>query len=205
MIPSTMCPWWIHSLTETDQDWCQFYRGHILSLALPRPLFDDRTLGMTNFLMDVGSGHLGSLVKAWKNDKEFLPTVMCPFGCSEYCFKGNHVPWDLVIQHLLLKVLLPLIQKSSYLHVQHMWDQYDREDHDFDTILLNPEWEIRSSIVISECGCPRVVTCRNHGGGSKFQVLYPPRYPVHPYRTLAKYATRPPPWGPKRHANNPSY
>ena len=25
------------------------------------------------------------------------------------------------------------------------------------------------------------------------------------YRTLAKYATRPPPWGPKRHANNPSY
>jgi len=62
MIPSTMRPWWIHSLTETDQDWCQFYRGHI-SLALPRPLFDDRTLGMTNFLMDVGSGHPGSLVK----------------------------------------------------------------------------------------------------------------------------------------------
>jgi len=26
-----------------------------------------------------------------------------------------------------------------------------------------------------------------------------------PYRTVAKYATRPPPWGPKRHANNPSY
>jgi hypothetical protein len=25
------------------------------------------------------------------------------------------------------------------------------------------------------------------------------------YRTLAKYATRPPPWGPKCHANNPSY
>jgi hypothetical protein len=178
MIPSTMRPWWIHSLTETDQDWCQFYRGHIISLALPRPLFDDRTLGMTNFLMDVGSGHPGSLVKGWKNDKEFLPPVMSPFGCSEYCFKGNHVPWDLVIQHLLLKVL-PLIHTSSYLHVQHMWDQYDREDHDFDTILLNPEWEIRPSIVISECGCPRVVTCRNHGGGSKFQVLYPPCYPVH--------------------------
>ena len=122
MIPSTMCPWWIHSLTETDQDWCQFYRGHI-SLALPRPLFDDRILGMTNFLKDVGvgSGHPGSLVKGWKNDKEFLPTVMCPFGCSEYCFNGNHVPWDLVIQRLLLKVLLLLIQKISYLHVQHMW------------------------------------------------------------------------------------
>jgi len=145
-----MRPWWIHSLTKTDEDWCQIYRGHV-SLALPRPLFDDRTFGMTNFLKDVGSGHPGSLVKGWKNDKEFLPTIMCPFGCSKYCFKGDHSPWDLVIQHLLLKVLLPLIHKSSYLHVQHMWDQYDREDHDFDTILLNPEWEIKPSIVISEC------------------------------------------------------
>jgi hypothetical protein len=34
----------------------------------------------------------------------------------------------------------------------------------------------------------------------------PPISSLHPpYRTLAKYATRPPPWGPKRHANNPSY
>ena len=104
---------------------------------------------------------------------------MCPVGCSEYCFKGNHVAWDLVIQRLLLKVLLPHIDKTSYLHVQHMWDQYDRENDDFDTILLNPGWEIRPTIVISESGCPRVVTCRNHGGGSKFLVLYPPHYPDH--------------------------
>ncbi len=25
MIPPTMCPWWIHSLTETNQDWCHAY------------------------------------------------------------------------------------------------------------------------------------------------------------------------------------
>ncbi len=96
MIPSTMRPWWIHSLTETEQDWCHAYHRQI-SLTSPRPLFDDRTFGMTNFLKDVGSGHPGSFVKALKNEKEFLPNVMCPFGCSEYCFKGNHVAWDLVI------------------------------------------------------------------------------------------------------------
>ncbi len=45
--------------------------------------------------------------------------------------------------------------------------------------MLNPGWEIRPAIVISESGCPRVVTCRNHRGGSKFQVLYPPCYPDH--------------------------
>jgi hypothetical protein len=118
-------------------------------------------------------------MKALKNEKEFLPNVMCPFGSSEYCFKDNHVAWDLVIQRLLLKVLLPHIDKTCYLHVQHMWDQFDREDDDFDSILLNRGWEIRPAIVISESGCPRVVTCRNHRDGSKFQVLYPPRYPEH--------------------------
>ena len=101
MIPSTMRPWWIHSLTESGQDWCHAYHRQI-SLTSPRPLFDNRTSGMTNFVKDVGSGHPGSFVKALKNEKEFLPNVMCPFGCSEYCFKGNHVAWDLVIQRLLL-------------------------------------------------------------------------------------------------------
>ena len=96
-------------------------------------------------------------MKALTNEKDFLPNVMCPFSCSEYCFKGKHGTWDLVIQCLLLKVLLPHIDKSRYLSVQHMWDQYDREDDDFDTILLNKEWEIRPSIVISETGCPQVL------------------------------------------------
>ncbi len=101
MIPSTMRPWWIQSLTEiaSDLDWYHAYRGQI-TLTSPRPLFDDRTFGLTNFLKDVESGHPGSFVKALKNEKEFLPNVMCPFGCSEYCFKGNHFAWDLVIQLL---------------------------------------------------------------------------------------------------------
>jgi hypothetical protein len=157
-------------------------------LIPPRPLFDDSTFGLTNFLKDVESGHTGTFVKALKNEKEFLPNVMCPFGCSEYCFKGNHIAWDLVIQWLLLKVLLPHIDKTRYLHVQHMWDQYNREDDDFDLILLNRRWEIRPAIVISESGCPQVVTCRNYGGGSKYQVLYPPCYPDH--HLSAKYTNQ---------------
>ncbi len=72
--------------------------------------------------------------------------------------------------------------------VQHMGDQYNREDDDFDLILLNHGWEIRPAIVISESGCPQVVTCRNHGGGSKYHVLYPPHYPDH--HLSAKYTNQ---------------
>ena len=179
MIPSTMRPWWIQSITKPDQEWTHAYPVGRITLTSPRPLFDDRTLGLTNFLNDVESCNPGRFVKALKNEKDFLPNVLCPFGCSEYCFKGKHLEWDLVIQRLLLKVLLPHIDKNRYRSVQHMWDQYDRKDNDYNTILLNKEWEIRPAIVISETGCPRVVTCRNHGLGSNCQVLYTPRYPDH--------------------------
>jgi hypothetical protein len=138
MIPSTMRPWWISLLIDPNQDWFHSY-GQQCSLIYPRPLFDDRTSGLSNFLNDVESHHPGWFVKALKDEKEFLPNVMCPFGCSEYCFKGKHIAWDLVIQSLLLKVLLPLMDKAKYLFVQHMWDQYDREDDDFDTIFLNKD------------------------------------------------------------------
>ena len=179
MIPTTMRPWWFDSLTDSNQEWSHSYARQI-TLTLLRPLFGNRTSSLTIFLDDVESCHPGCFVKALTNKKEFLPNVMCPFGCYEYCFKGKHVAWDLVIRRLLLTVLLPHIDKSRYLPVQHMWDQYDREDNDFDTILLN-----RPSIVISKTGCHQVVTCRNHGGGSKYQVLYPPCYPDH--HLSAKY------------------
>ncbi len=102
-----------------------------------------------------------------------------PFWLLRILLEGNYVAWVLVIQRLLLKVLLPHIDNTRYLHVQHMWDQYDRDDDNFDSILLHRGWEIRPAIVISESGCPWVVTCCNHGGGSKFQVLYPTCYPEH--------------------------
>jgi hypothetical protein len=70
MIPSTMHPWWIQSLTEiaSDLDWYHAHQGQI-TLTSPRPLFDDRTFGLTNFLNDVESGHPESFVKALKNEK----------------------------------------------------------------------------------------------------------------------------------------
>ena len=136
MIPTTMHPWWFGSLTDSNQEWSHSYARKI-TLTFPRPLFEDHTSGLTIFLDDVESRHPERFVRALTNKKEFLLNVMCPFGCSEYCFKGKHIAWDLVIQRLLLIVLLAHINKSSYLLVQHMWDQYDREDDDFDTILLN--------------------------------------------------------------------
>jgi hypothetical protein len=47
---------------------------------------------------------LGQFANALKDAKEFLPNVMCLFGCSEYCHKDKHIAWDLVIQHLLSRL-----------------------------------------------------------------------------------------------------
>ena len=56
MIPSTMRPWWISLLVDPNQDWFHSY-GQRCSLTYPRPLFDDRTSGLSNFLNDVESHH----------------------------------------------------------------------------------------------------------------------------------------------------
>ena len=97
MIPTTMRPWWFDSLTDSNQEWSHSYELQI-TLSYLRPLFDNHTSGLTIFLNDVESCHPGRFVKALTNEKEFLPNVMCPIGCSEYCFKGKHVAWELVIQ-----------------------------------------------------------------------------------------------------------
>jgi hypothetical protein len=91
-------------------------------------------------LNDVETRESGLLVNAMKNETEFLPNVLCPFGCSEYCHKGSYVAWDLGLQRLLLRVLLPHVDNTWYQSVKHMWDQYYRKDNDYDTILLNKKW-----------------------------------------------------------------
>ncbi len=110
---------------------------------------------------------------AMKNETEFLLNILCPFGCSEYCHKGSYIVWDLVLQCLLLRVLLPHVDNTRYQSVKHMWDQYYRKDNDCDTILLKKNWGIRPAIVISDTGWPQVVTYHHHAGGTKYQVLYP--------------------------------
>jgi hypothetical protein len=45
----------------------------------------------------------------------------------------SYVAWDLVLQRLLLRVLLPHVDNTRYQSVKHMWDQYYRKDNDYDT------------------------------------------------------------------------
>ncbi len=184
MILTTIRPWWISVITNPCQQWSDLHGQHI-SLFHPWPKFDEPASGLTIFLNDVESGHPGQFAKPLKKEKKFLPNFLCPFGCLEYCFKGSHVAWDLVSQCLLLKVLLSHININRYFSVQQMWDQYDVKDTHYNTILLNKGWEIRPAALISETGCPQVVTCCLHGGGSKCQVLNPPCYPDH--QLSAKY------------------
>ncbi len=126
MIPSTMHPWWFPSLTQPGQDWSHVY-VHQISLSLPPPIFNDCTIGLTALLNDVETHKSGLLVNAMENETEFLPKILCPFDCSEYCHKGSYVAWDLVLQHLLLRVLLPHVDNNRYQSVKHMWGQYYRQ------------------------------------------------------------------------------
>lgn len=50
------------------------------------------------------------------------------------------------------------------------------DPHQIPCLLGNDKWRVRPSIAFVD-GVPRVLSCRNHGGGSNGKCLYPPRNP----------------------------
>ena len=177
IIPESMRPWWLEEICEFNINGWYPYRN--CTISKPSALFRDLTTSLSDFEEDIDSGEASRLVRALKNTDVMLPNVLCPFGCTEFCRMGQYVEWPFIIQRLLLSSVLPLRKFSTkYVHVQSSWNQYFREENDFDLILLNDDWKVMPTIIWSDSG-PKVLTCRYHGGGSDKLYLYPPRHPNH--------------------------
>ena len=74
-----------------------------------------------------------------------LPNVLCPWGCSEFCFRAEKFNLGIIIQRHLTKVQLNFPFSSWYERVA-LFDSarmdYIREENDYDTVLLNKNWKI---------------------------------------------------------------
>ena len=57
------------------------------------------------------SGFLHRLGKTL--DKHLMPTVLCPWGYSEYIHKWGHTPMDIVIAHFLPTCVVKTVTLSS--------------------------------------------------------------------------------------------
>ena len=102
-----------------------------------------------------------------------MPTMLCPWGDSEYIHTCGHLEYVLIIQRLLPAVHIKLISKTKV--VVSVRDDYIR-DSSYDCLLLNPKWIVKPSVSFVLDKSPMVLTCRNHDGGTKLQYLHIPRH-----------------------------
>ncbi len=70
--------WWLPSLTNQF-----FYRD--ISMDTPPSYFCDKTKDYMEFHNEKGSGVLSRT--GYTINKHLMPTVLCPWGCSEYMHK----------------------------------------------------------------------------------------------------------------------
>ncbi len=178
MVPSSMRKWWISSVHEISFLGVSPY-AHC-SVSSPAPMFIDRTVDLQRFESYLDSDNLKDLDRAFRDELVFNTNVLCPFGCSHYCYDAGFADWDVIIQRRFQKVNLPLFS-TKYYNYYCMDQNYFRDPDDYDAILLakgKPGWDIMPSILLTIHG-PKVLTCNRHDGGDKYLRLYPPRSPGH--------------------------
>jgi hypothetical protein len=177
-IPLEWRYWWIDSVIE---EFPTVY--HNITLNNPKPYFDDRTEDLIHWNDEISTYNLPRLAKVC--NELLLPTVSCPWGCSEFLHRSGTFPLDICIQRYLQQVLLSSFCtiKPAPKDIIHMItssrDDYLRIDHDDDTILLNPKWKVRPTIIIDNEKGPYILTCRDHDGGSKLHFIHTCRQPKH--------------------------
>ena len=103
-----------------------------------------------------------------------MPTVLCPWDCSEFIHKTGQLPIDVVMARFLPKCIINIVttsKKSS--NVASCRDDFIREEtDDYDRILLNPAWRVMPKIAFVTDFGPVVLTCRNHNGGTTRSYIY---------------------------------
>ena len=80
-------------------------------IRVPKAIFVDRTIEIKEWNDDIKSLMLPRLQKAC--GRNFLPLVLCPFGCSEFSTKVGKTSFDIVFQRYLNKCHIKLMNKCE--------------------------------------------------------------------------------------------
>ena len=166
-IPKEWRYWWMDSITIYD---C--YEN--ITLELPTPYFHDVTIARESMRDSMKSKMLSSIAEAC--NEHLMPTLLCPWGDTEFLHTCGNIEMDIVIQRLLLWVQIPMVSSIQKLKFcASIRDDYLREYEDYDNLLCNPKWKIVPSIAFIEGKGPVMLTCRNHDGGTSKLYIHPPR------------------------------
>ena len=150
-----------------------------VSIQFPTSFFVDRTADILSWNISVSSGKLSKLMKIC--NELLIPSIACPWGCTEYIHHHGSIDIDLIFQRHLRKVYLDLMGSYQRLQqVQWIREDFLRDDDDYDCWLLNKKWKVCPSFTINNRGAgAELMTCRIHHGGTPKAFVHTPRSPNH--------------------------
>ncbi|KAL7538852.1 hypothetical protein ACHAXR_012264, partial [Thalassiosira sp. AJA248-18] len=150
------------------------------SVQNPPSYFSDRTGEINDFFEDIKQMDLKLLLRrlnALDGKQSVIPDVLCPWGCTEFCFQAGHCDLGLLIQHHLRRVVLNMPKAQSYRDLYEVEtsraDYLRRSPSEYDKVLLNENWPITPSVRLLPGAGLVVLVCRHHISRDTRKRLYP--------------------------------
>ena len=101
LIPKQWRHWYIQSIKHFE-----FQTYNNIEIHIPEPAITDVTADIVEFDELISTCSLPKLADAC--NRYMIPTVLCPFGCSEFKNKTGYVSMDLIFQIYLPKAVVEL-------------------------------------------------------------------------------------------------
>ena len=178
LIPKQWRYWWLESLMEYENE----TYGDI-QMNHPKPSIIDISFERKDWKKLIQSYELPKLAEAC--NKYLRPTVLCPFGCSEFIHKGGTVSMDLIFQRYLHYVVIETYSnRVGFDYVKNAREDFiELKDGDESKWLLNDEWKVMPSVLLIN-GEAKIMTCSDHDRGDKSFHLHVCKQPHHNLSSL---------------------
>ena len=173
LIPQLWRYWWLFNIKKSDPVY------NDVTLYDPLPAIKDICIEQKEWKSDQQSLFLPNISSSC--NKYMMPTVLCPWGCTEFIFSCGHVSLDIMFQRFLPKVNIEMMNKNDVLKfVKYCRDDFIRFDDDYDYLILNDEdWTVMPSVSYIPKKGMQFMVCKNHHGGTTNAYIHPPRQPNH--------------------------
>ena len=137
----------------------------------------DITSDRDDFFEKVNSYKLGGLLNAVET--HLLPNVLCPWGCTEYCFRVGELPLDVTLNRYFSGGDLPMMREARSMNkARSSRDDFIRSDrNEYTPLLANEKWPVLPCMYMSKSQGMVFATCRHHKHGTTDQYLHLPRQP----------------------------
>ena len=169
-IPMKWHHWWI-------DEFVMLHAGNEgISMEMPTPIFEEITEIRSELMQSLKELKLGDLMR--NVNKYLFPTVLCPWGCSEFPHKIELLSLDvLFFWYLGPGVEITRKGNTSVTRLKGSHDDYVDVSRVI-CLLMNPAWKVMPSIAFDEEKGPSVLVCRSHKGGSALEYIHVPTHPV---------------------------